>query len=106
METARSRRLTAPRTDVTDVTTYAYDTQGNLTSVTQPLNLVTTYSDYTATGQPQTVTDPTSVDTTYTYDSVGRVTSVTVDGRHDLLQLHADGENRADHRSQAKYRDL
>jgi RHS repeat-associated protein len=68
------------RTDVSDVTTYAYDTQGNLTSVTQPLNLVTSYSNYTATGQPQTVTDPNNVDTTYTYDSLGRVRSVTVDG--------------------------
>jgi RHS repeat-associated protein len=72
--------IDGPRTDVSDVTTYAYDTQGNLTSVTQPLNLVTSYSSYTATGQPQTVTDPNNVDTTYTYDSVGRVTSVTVDG--------------------------
>ena len=72
--------LDGPRTDVTDVTTYAYDTQGNLISVTQPLDLVTTYADYTPTGQPQTVTDPNSVATTYTYDSLGRVTSVTMDG--------------------------
>jgi YD repeat-containing protein len=72
--------IDGPRTEVSDVTTYAYDVQGNLESVTQPLNLVTRYSNFTATGQPQTVTDPNDVDTTYTYNSVGRVTSVTIDG--------------------------
>jgi YD repeat-containing protein len=69
-----------PRTAVSDVTSHAYDPQGNLTTVTQPLNLVTTYSNFTLTGQPQTVTDPNGVPTTYVYDSLGRVTSVTIAG--------------------------
>jgi RHS repeat-associated protein len=72
-------RVDGPRTDVEDVTTLTY--QGAvLTSVTRPLSLTTTYSNHTATGKPQTVTDPNGVSTTYTYDSLGRVRTATVSG--------------------------
>ncbi len=91
-----------PRTDVNDVTTYVYDNQGNLISVTNPAGHVTTMSNYDAHGHVGTITDPNGVvtnltyhvrgwllsravtadgiteTTTYTYDGVGQMTKVTL----------------------------
>lgn len=70
-----------PRTDVADVTTYAYYNCttgyqcGQLQSITNALNQVTTYNSYNAHGQPLTITDPNGVVTTLTYDARQRVTS-------------------------------
>ncbi|MFZ6723962.1 DUF6531 domain-containing protein [Undibacterium sp. MH2W] len=101
--------VTGPRTDVVDVTTYAYDTQGNLTSLTNAAGHVTTMTNYDAHGHVGTITDPngvvtnltyaprgwllsrsTSADgvtetTTYTYDGVGQMTQVTLP---DNSQVH------------------
>jgi RHS repeat-associated protein len=95
--------VTAPRTDVTVTTTYAY-TGGTLTSITKPLSQVTTINTYTSGGRPLTMTDPNSVvttltwsprnwlltssvgttggarTTTYGYDSAGNLTSVAQPG--------------------------
>ncbi|MCW5633351.1 MAG: RHS repeat protein [Rubrivivax sp.] len=57
----------------TAVTTFAYDTLGNLASVTDPLGHQVTYSSYTGLGQPGRVTDANGVSTDYTYDDVGNV---------------------------------
>jgi YD repeat-containing protein len=59
--------VTGPRTDVKDSTTYAYDGQGNLTSVTNAAGQSTTLSNYDANGRVGRITDPngTSVDLTY-----------------------------------------
>ena len=101
--------VTGPRSDVVDVTTYAYDTQGNLTSLTNAAGHVTTMTNYDAHGHVGTITDPngvvtnltyaprgwllsrsTSADgvtetTTYTYDGVGQMTQVTLP---DNSQVH------------------
>ena len=77
------RILTAngPRTDVSDVTTYAYYTCttgsqcGQLQTVTDPVGNVTTYNTYNAYGQPLTLTDPNGVLITLTYDLRQRLTS-------------------------------
>ena len=77
------RILTAdgPRTDVTDVTTYAYYTCtsgfqcGQLQTVTNAAGQVTTYNTYNAHGQPLAITDPNGVLTTLTYDARQRLTS-------------------------------
>lgn len=93
-----------PRTDVTDLTTYAYypattatHTLGDLSSVTDALGHVTQITAYDLNGRPLTVIDPNSVTlsftyfprgwlktssvaaaiTTYAYDNVGQLTSVT-----------------------------
>jgi YD repeat-containing protein len=66
-----------PRTDVNDVTTYTYDTEGNLTRVTNALNQVTTFSNYDAHGRPGTITDPNGLATQFAYSSRGWLTSVT-----------------------------
>jgi RHS repeat-associated protein len=65
-------------------TDYAYDSQGNLSTVTAPLNSdsgsrpQTVYSNYDGAGRPQTIRDPLGKITTYTYDSLGRVLTVTL----------------------------
>lgn len=67
-----------PRTDVSDVTRYAYDAQGNMTSVTNALNQTTTLSNFDTYGNPQTVTDPNGVVATFTYTPQGWLASRTI----------------------------
>jgi RHS repeat-associated protein len=69
---------TGPRTDVTATTTTAYDTKNDVTSVTDALGHVTSYTSYTADGLPLTITDPNGVHTTFTYDLHGRLLTQTV----------------------------
>lgn len=54
------------------VTSYGYDTQGNLTSVTDPNSNVTTYV-YDDFGRMLRQTSPVSGVTTYSYDAAGNV---------------------------------
>jgi RHS repeat-associated protein len=73
-----------PRTDVSDVTTYTYYTCatgnecGQLQTITNALNHVTTYTGYSAHGQPLTIADPNGLVTTLTYDARQRLASRTV----------------------------
>ena len=77
----RITSIDGPRTDVSDITTYSYDTTtGNLLSVTQPIIGTTTYSNHDQLGNPQTITDPNGNATTYTYDTNGRVLTVKAPG--------------------------
>ena len=55
------------------VTTFRYDSFGNLASVTNPLNQTTTWSGYSGLGLPGSVTDANAVTTAYTYDATGKV---------------------------------
>jgi RHS repeat-associated protein len=70
--------IDGPRTDVTDVTTYTYYTCatgyqcGQINTITNALNQVTTFNTYNAHGQPLTITDPNGVLTTLTYDAKQR----------------------------------
>jgi YD repeat-containing protein len=97
------KTVDGPRLDVSDLTTYGYDAQGNRTSVTNALNQTTQTLEHDPTGRPLTVIDPngltthlsydprgrlteqrqtdglTSRTTTYTYDPVGNLTQVTRD---------------------------
>jgi YD repeat-containing protein len=85
-----------PRTDVTDVTAYAYDPQGNLTSVTNALNQTTTLGNYDANGRAGSLTDPNGLVTSLKYDLRGRLltrtaggetTSYTYDGVGQLITV-------------------
>ncbi|KSN39173.1 RHS repeat domain-containing protein, partial [Pseudomonas aeruginosa] len=46
-----AERADGPRTDVQDVTLYAYDSRGNLTQVTNALGQVTRLGDYDERGK-------------------------------------------------------
>ena len=65
--------IDGPRTDVTDTTTYAYDSNFNLTTITDALSHVTTVTARDSSGRPTKVTDPNSVETDFTYDTNGRL---------------------------------
>ncbi|MDT3227994.1 RHS repeat protein, partial [Pseudomonas amygdali pv. morsprunorum] len=89
------------RTDVNDVTQYAYDAQGNLTTVTNALGQVYTLASFDSYGNPQSITDPNGVVTTLSYTPQGWLASLTIDSSTtqyaynevgDLLQVTtADG---------------
>jgi RHS repeat-associated protein len=72
-----------PRSDVTDVTTYTYYAndpseglnRGMLHTVIDALGHATTFSNYHANGQPQTITDPNGLGTTLGYDARMRLSS-------------------------------
>ena len=83
---ANGRVLTedGPRTDVSDVTTYAFHECthggecGQVYTVTNALGHVTTYNTYNAHGQPTLITDPNGIQTSLAYDLRQRLTSRTV----------------------------
>jgi YD repeat-containing protein len=58
-------------------TTYTYDSVGNLLSATDANNHTTTYSNYDPSGYPDTTKDPLGNVTTTAYGPRGEVTSVT-----------------------------
>ncbi len=98
--------IDGPRTDVTDLTSYAYDPMtGFLTSTTQPIIGTTTYSNHDALGNPRTVLDPNGNSTAYTYDDSGRVLTVTAAGDTGSTQYayvaggctSCGGANKIDH---------
>ena len=73
--------IDGPRTDVSDLTTYSYYQCstgyqcGQVQTITNALNQVTTFNTYNAQGQPLTITDPNGVVTTLAYDARQRLTS-------------------------------
>ncbi|WP_433894230.1 RHS repeat domain-containing protein [Streptomyces sp. CA-111067] len=62
------------------VTTFHYDSAGNLDKVTPPAPLAATTYTYDALGRPRTVTDGRGITTTYVYDDRDRTTSVSTSG--------------------------
>lgn len=76
-EVVQSMTVTQPSPNGTDRTTYAYDSHGNLTSLTDGLGHATTYSNYNALGEVGKVVGPNGDETDYTYDARGRVASKT-----------------------------
>jgi len=77
-------RLTAingPRVAVgaqDDISSFAYDSVGNLLTVTNGLNHVTTFAGHDANGRPASVTDVNGIQTLFTYDALGRLLTSTV----------------------------
>ena len=73
------------------VTTNAYDANGNLVSVTDPLGSVTAYA-YDNLGRETSETDAEEGVTEYSYDASGRMTSLTdTGGEYHLLELRFPG---------------
>ncbi len=81
-----------PRTDVSDVTTYGYDTQGHLTLVTNALGHMTQLSNFDTFGNPQTVIDANGVITNLTYSPQGWLASVSTAGSTTSFEHDAVGQ--------------
>ena len=89
-----------PRTDVTDTTTYTYyDTSspgnyaiGDLASIKNALDHITTITRYDASGRPLSITDPNNVVTELVYDPRGRLIAQTVGGRKTSYLYNASGQ--------------
>ena len=92
--------VNGPRTDVADVTTYAYypsteseiGQRGNIASVTNALGHVTQITAYNAHGQPLTVVDPNGLTTQLTYDSRLRLKSRNVGGEVTVYDYDPVGQ--------------
>lgn len=77
-----------PRTDVADITAYAYHAaddpdpgkRGNLASITDALGQVTQITAYDPDGNPQAIVDPSGTFTILTYNLRGRLTSMSIGG--------------------------
>ncbi|MGV6805211.1 MAG: hypothetical protein ACWA49_13500, partial [Ruegeria sp.] len=65
-----------PSTSATDVTSYTYNPDGTLATVTDPNGLVTSYSNYDAFGNATTITEPNGIEWSLTYDARGLITEV------------------------------
>lgn len=83
-----------PRTDVSDVTTYAYDSQGNLASITDALGHATQFTNYDGNGNLLRMVDPNGVVTTMTYDARGRLATRTVAGATTTFEYDRIGQLR------------
>ncbi|MBI3773004.1 MAG: hypothetical protein HY272_09930 [Gammaproteobacteria bacterium] len=84
--------VNGPRTDVNDTTTYTYDTQGNVSSVTNALNHLTQITNYDASGRPLRIVDPNGLVTTLTYSPRGWLTSRNVGGESTGFQYDGVGQ--------------
>jgi len=60
-----------PRTDVTDVKTYTYDTSGNRATFTNGLSHVVRYNSYDGAGHLLSLTDANGITTEFTYHDRG-----------------------------------
>ncbi|HVA55609.1 MAG TPA: glycohydrolase toxin TNT-related protein [Gammaproteobacteria bacterium] len=63
-----------------NATSYSYDGQGNIVSITNALGQVTQITQYDANGNPLTIIDPNGVETDLSYDERQRPISRTVAG--------------------------
>lgn len=80
-----------PRTDVSDLTRYAYDPRGDLVSVTDALDHQTEITAYDAHGRPSAIRDPNGTVTALAYDARGRLVRRTVDEQTTVFDYDAAG---------------
>ena len=80
-----------PRADVTDITTFGYDTKGNRTAITNALGHVTQITAYDLSGRPLTIVDANGATTQLSYDVRGRLLSQNTAGRLTTFTYDAVG---------------
>lgn len=61
-----------------DVTSFTYDVDGNLLTMTNGVGQVSTYGGHDENGRPASVIDPNGVQTLFVYDALGRLESSTI----------------------------
>ncbi len=79
------------------VTSFTYDTKGNLAKVDAPAPLGDTVYTYDALGRPETVTDGRGIKAVYVYDHRDRVKSVS--STNDTVRYEYDGDGNLKQRS-------
>ncbi|HET7313097.1 RHS repeat-associated core domain-containing protein [Salinisphaera sp.] len=84
----RLHTVDGPRTDVSDITMFAYDARGSLASITDAMGHTTRITDHDASGRPLALVDANGVTTTLAYDARGRLISRNRAG--NTLQLSYD----------------
>lgn len=67
------KKIDGPRVDIKDETFFEYDTQGNLSTITNALGHITRFQLYDKNGRVGTITDPNGLVTTITYDGRGHI---------------------------------
>lgn len=73
----KTMTVTRPSSGNSDTTRYGYDALGNLTLVANGLGQTTTYSNYTALGEPGKIVGPNGDETDFTYDGRGLLLTKT-----------------------------
>jgi RHS repeat-associated protein len=76
--TGKLLSVDGPLSGTGDTTTYTYNANGYLASVTNEVGQTTTISAWDGRGLPRTVVDPNEVTRTLTYDMEGRLLTLTV----------------------------
>jgi len=89
--------IDGPRTDVDDITRYAYDANDNLISITNALGHVTRITAHDPSGRPTTIIDANDIQTHLGYDARGRLLSIeraagTADASTTRLTYDATGQ--------------
>lgn len=74
----RLKEVDGPRTDVTDKTTYEYDTSFRLIKTTNALSQTMETTAFDDADRPLTTEDQNGVDTDFTYNDEGQVETITV----------------------------
>lgn len=75
--------IDGPRTDLSDLTTYAYSPQGVLIQVTNALNQTKAFSDFNAYDEPKVLTDVNGVEAWRTFNPRGWLITSTIKGSED-----------------------
>lgn len=84
--------IDGPRTDVSDVTSYTYDAQGNLSKITNALGQVVTLANFDSQGHAQSLTDPNGVVTVLGYTPQGWLASSSIAGATTHYAYNAVGD--------------
>ncbi|WP_444931801.1 RHS repeat-associated core domain-containing protein [Microbulbifer sp. SSSA002] len=77
-EAGKMETADGPRTDVSDITTYAYDSNNRLTTTTNALGHLESILEYDGAGRPLKVENSNGVQTHFTYTARGWLETTTV----------------------------
>ena len=91
-------QIDGPRTDVSDITTFAYysnnsgqgNNRGRLASITNALSQTTTFWNYDGNGNAGTITDPNGIVTARTYDQRNRILTIANQATNAVTQYGYD----------------
>jgi len=91
-------QIDGPRTDVSDITTFAYypnnsgqgNNRGRLASITNALGQTTTFGNYDGNGNVGTIIDPNGIVTVRTYDQRNRILTITNQAANAVTQYSYD----------------